>query len=123
MAAWAKFLLEIGDGKVPVEHAISKETIRIPDANVLKTSTGAVSQDTKDLIDFVFKDMPGVDVSAQEKAQYFSDKAILTPKNVDADKINIEIQQKLPGEKRIYYSADSVSPGDDRQMAAALAVR
>ena len=46
--------------------------------------------------------------------RYYSDKAILTPKNVDVETINEIVMARVPGEPFTFFSADSVAPGDDQ---------
>ena len=48
-----------------------------------------------------------------ENSEYYKDKVILCPKNVDVDKLNDEMMKSLPGEEDRYLSADSVDLGDD----------
>ena len=48
-----------------------------------------------------------------ENSKYYQDKAILCPKNVDVDEMNEQLMTTmLPGEEKLYYSADAVSAGD-----------
>ena len=51
-----------------------------------------------------------------ENIKYYGDKAILCPKNIDVSKMNEDILQTLPGEGRVYLSADAVMYGDDQGL-------
>ena len=48
----------------------------------------------------------------EENIKYYSDKAILCPKNVDVDRLNDEMLKTLSGEGKVYYSADVVPVRD-----------
>ena len=48
----------------------------------------------------------------KENIMYYKDKTILCPKNVDVDRFNEEMLKTLPGEEKVYYSADAVPVGD-----------
>ena len=81
--------------------------------------------DPQGLLDWVYGDRPEpLPISGsrphdeyedlkKQNIKYYSDKAILCPKNVDVDRLNEEILQTLPGEGgNVYLSADSVIIGD-----------
>jgi ATP-dependent exoDNAse (exonuclease V) alpha subunit len=69
-----------------------------------------VSRETlQDLIDEIYPDLHHVTSSMSENAirEYFSQRVILAARNVDVDAINNTILQMLPGDAKIYSSADS----------------
>ena len=71
-----------------------------------------------DLINYVFGDMPHVPAklnSAQVAicATYFSDKAILTPKNYRAHEVNKAVLKRLRGQEYVCRSVDNTADGDN----------
>jgi DNA helicase Pif1, 2B domain len=61
------------------------------------------------LIDEIYTDLHHVTSSMSENAirEYFSQRVILAPRNVDVDAINNTVLQMLSGDAKIYSSADS----------------
>jgi ATP-dependent DNA helicase PIF1 len=85
------------------------------------------SQDPADLVADIFGDLSGLAVGAadldaaasaqrrQEVLQRVIHRAILTPRNDDADDINQTVTAQLPGEARIYNSSDHLDESADLQ--------
>jgi hypothetical protein len=48
---------------------------------------------------------------------YFRDRAILSPRNIDVDLLNDTLLRLLPGEEKIYHSADKVAEDEDGAAA------
>ena len=93
---FAKFLLKIGNGKYPI-NPNTENTIDLPsDITMLK---GALT----DLINFVYPNL----AENSGNVNYMVNKAILTPKNINVDEISNIIINRIPGETRIYPSADA----------------
>jgi hypothetical protein len=61
------------------------------------------------LIDFVYPHL----IENYANVDYMVRKAILTPKNVDVEKISELVLDRLPGDFTIYPSADSVDLSED----------
>jgi len=113
------YLIEMGDGKLKTD---STGAIKIPERFLLP------SNDPQGLLKRVYGDSPRtLPVSGscssdeyrtlrEENIKYYSDKAILCPKNVDVDKLNEEILKTLPGEGQVYLSADAVLIGDEQGL-------
>ena len=94
---FADFLLKIGDGRYPI----------IPGTeNMIKLHSDMIlpEGDLSNLIDFVYPNL----IQNSGNANYFIGRAILTPKNIDVDKISDTILERFPGEVHLYSSADSV---------------
>jgi hypothetical protein len=92
--AFADWLLSVGHG----EGVDNKGTIafdpkmRVPTPDKLITSIYPYIED------------------AVPPAQYFLDRMILAPRNVDVDDLNAAVLDRMPGQKMILYSADSIEP-------------
>ena len=91
---FADLLLRLGDGLTPV--------IENPDTIDLH-QFGICVQTTKQLIDSVFTDF-AINFS---NAKWLTERAILTPLNDTASKINFEMMQKIPGSSMVYLSIDT----------------
>ena len=116
---YCEFLIKLGDGKLQIDET---GAIQIPDQFLLP------SNDPNAALQWVYGDKPPSlpEKPAQSDKQkmkeynqilkanttYYKDKAILCPKNVDVDKFNEEMLKTIPGEEKIYYSADRVPVGD-----------
>ena len=84
-AEFAQYLLEVGEGRHQRIAGLPEESIDIPRNWV-----------TENVINEIF---PEVDENSHNTA-------ILTPKNNTALLINEEVLEKLPGDRKIYYSHD-----------------
>ena len=112
---YCKFLIQLGDGDLPLDK---KGAIRIPDKYLLPCN------DPNGLFKWTYDDKPNplsdkntcssdeYIRSLNENIDYYSDKAILCPKNVDVDKMNEEMMKLLPGLPECYRSADTIPVGD-----------
>ena len=96
---FSEFLLEVGEGRVPIESDISPNTIAIPE-NYLYTS-----ENIKNFINWCY---PSEDSINYER----NDVAILAPKNEDVDKINDVALESFPGDIFHLYSADTIKVQD-----------
>ena len=109
---YSDFLENVGDGTRPVYPQLGADLIRVPDRMLGPA-------DLPQLIEYVVGDMPpplhaNADAGRQATStKYFSDKAILAPKNIDVEAINTTVLDSLPGPAVERLSADSVAPGDD----------
>ena len=101
-AEFAKWLLEVGEGRVPTITAES-DIIRLPEDIILP------SQDLNDLIQFVYSDLSIHSVNPK----YFVECGILTPTNEQVNAINTIVMAQFPGEEVEYLSADTVEGADD----------
>ena len=99
---FAEFLLKIGDGKYPINPG-TEDIITLPSNIVI------LKGELTDLIDFVYPNL----IENSGNVDYMVGRAILTPKNTDVDIISDIIMNKLPGEIRIYPSADSTDSTKD----------
>ena len=91
---YAKWLTDVGHG-----HGLSeKGTIKFPQDMRCDTAD--------DLINFVY---PGLNhTSPLPSPDYFLERMILAPRNVDVTEINAAVLQQMPGGDRTYYSSDKV---------------
>ena len=138
--AYAKLLLNIGDGAERVYRDLGDDVVRIPTAMLVPDGNEGEPAGISELIDYTFGDMPPPlperpplrqpHESAQQRqdrenkeeawtsalttnSRYFQSKAILTPKNKDVDETNDRVLERLPGDVTTFLSADSIAPGDD----------
>ena len=66
------------------------------------------SETIEDLIHEIYSDLHNVSSMSEDMIQqYFSQRVILTARNVDIDTINNSVLQMLSDDSKIYYSADS----------------
>ena len=121
LAKHCDYLINMGDGKLKTDRT---GAIQIPDRFLLPPN------DPQALLEWVYGDRPrplpvspvspvpdscsngDYERRRDENIKYYSDKAILCPKNVDVDKLNEEMLKTLPGEGEVYLSADAVNIGD-----------
>src|SRR5207244_9110799 len=99
---FAEFLLKIGDGKYPTNPS-TENMITLPSDIVI--TKGNLTY----LIDFVYPNL----VENSGNTNYMVGRAILTPKNTDADIISEMVMDRLPGEIKIYPSVDSTDTTED----------
>jgi hypothetical protein len=109
------FLIAIGDGALPTDGT---GAIQIPNQFLLPPN------DPYRLLEWVYGDRPipvpvGGSCSSDRynsvlnmNINYYRDKAVLCPKNVDVDKLNEDMMKTLPGTEQTYLSADAVVIGE-----------
>lgn len=97
---FSKQLLDIGNGKHPIDNATGLIT--------LPNDFCTISQTKEELIESVFPDI----VRNYRNHNWLRERAILAPKNVHVNDINFLIQEKLPGAVTSYKSIDSVSTNE-----------
>ena len=116
---YCEFLIKLGDGKLQTDET---GAIQVPHQFLLP------SNDPNAALKWVYGDRPPslpeeppksdkqktkeYNQILQANTDYYKDKAVLCPKNVDVDKFNEQMLKTLPGEEKIYYSADKVPIGD-----------
>ena len=109
------YLIKMGDGSLKTDDA---GAIPIPKRFLLPPN------DPQGLLEWVYGDRPEplpvfgscplhiYNKLREKNAEYYSDKAILCPKNIDVDQLNEQILKTLPGEENVYLSADKIPEGD-----------
>ncbi|XP_035832991.1 ATP-dependent DNA helicase pif1-like [Helianthus annuus] len=101
---FAKWLLEIGEGNLG-DGNDGESTIEIPNDLLITDSTDPIQS----LIDFVY---PSV-LHRFKDRDYFSERAILAPKNEVVHGINDRLLALFPGEEVEYLSSDSLCPTEE----------
>ena len=103
---FCKFLLDIGDGKVPTYPTLGENMIRIPDEFIFPQ--------TDSLLPFIDWCYPELGNSTHPDRHML--KAILTPKSKDARIINDIALSKVSGELLVFESADEAieENGDEK---------
>src|SRR5436305_13841305 len=99
---FAEFLLNIGDGNYPIISG-TEDSINLP-SDLLMTGG-----DLSALINFVYPHL----IENCGNVNYMVGRAILTPKNVDVEKVSEMVLNQLPGDFIVYPSADSVDLSED----------
>ena len=109
------YLIKMGDGSLKTDDT---GAIPIPKRFLLPPN------DPQGLLEWVYGDRPEplpvfgscplhiYNKLREKNAEYYSDKAILCPKNIDVDQLNEQILKTLPGEENVYLSADKIPEGD-----------
>src|SRR6202011_879192 len=103
---WASWLLAVGEGRIHTTS--SKDIIDLP--LELCLPPGCPQQD---LIHRVYPDIANAtttDICSLQ--QYFSERAILAPRNNNVDAFNDAILSTFPGDEKDYFSADSYVTDD-----------
>ena len=97
---FARWLLDVGHGR----NLIDGNAIRIPD--YMRTESA------NSLIESIY---PAIDSTPPPPPEYFLNRMILAPRNVDVGEINQEILDLMAGDSRQYISADEIirEPGAD----------
>jgi ATP-dependent DNA helicase PIF1 len=93
--SFCRYLLKIGEDKIPHHHDICSESIEIKNQYVFKG-------DLKSFILWCYPEIENPNVSSE------LDKAILTPTNLNVDMLNETILNMFQGDKITLYSCDSV---------------
>lgn len=93
-AQFAQWLLDVGPGRL---NDPKDDTIPLPDDMVTRNSDH--------LIDFIF---PGIH-DAVPPPNYFLERTILAARNGDVDGLNDDILDRMPGERRTFFSADKIT--------------
>ena len=102
LAAWADYLLQLGEGRVPTHPGQDEGVIRLPQ-EMCKPGLTA-------LIEHVY------DPDRLTDKQFLVERAILTPLNETVDQLNQNVISKLDSEQRTYLSDDKVV-GDTDPLA------
>jgi ATP-dependent DNA helicase PIF1 len=98
---FAKQLLDIGDGKIPINE--STKLITLP------PNFYTITPNRDDLIHKVFPNI----AQNYKNHQWLSMRAILAAKNTDVNGINSSILNEIPGEAKHYKSVDTVINQDE----------
>ncbi|XP_071697343.1 uncharacterized protein [Rutidosis leptorrhynchoides] len=101
-----KWVLDVGDGNLPAKAKEGEDEptwIRIPDEFIIKSGDSPIEQ----IVEKIFPNF----TQRQADENYLRERAILTPKNVDAAEINMHMFNKLQGVTTIYKSSDEICKG------------
>ena len=108
--AWREYLLQIGNGDLPQEENLGQDVIRLRD-DIVAPRDWSLS----DLVQHTYPNLAAVSQSVlredtrEEDMTYFCERAILSPRNLDVDALNLEILKSFPDStKTTYYSEDSI---------------
>lgn len=95
---FAQWLLDVGHGQPTVTDA---------DGSITLPQNMKCGANSEHLINSVY---PGISVlnTSDDNDAYFLERTILTGRNDDMEEMNKEILDRIPGESRIYRSADTV---------------
>lgn len=100
-ARFAKQLLDLGNGKVPIDETTNCIT--------LSSDFCKLTQNVEELINLVF---PNLERNYKNQ-KWLCERALLAPKNVDVESINSSILNRIQGNVVTYKSIDTVTNEDD----------
>jgi len=101
-ADFAAWLLQLGDGKLPLVDGIP-DTVEIPPQMVC---------DVADLVDFVYPHHMSL-----ANVDEFAQKIILCPRNEECHQINSTVLRRVTGAEKTYYAIDTVVVDDPDEAA------
>ncbi|XP_024010587.1 uncharacterized protein LOC112086018 [Eutrema salsugineum] len=104
---FAKWILDIGDGKLNIHDTIEDE-LEIP-ADLLISGEG-------DPVKRIVSEIYGQSYTTTREPVFFQERAILSPRNQDVDVINEFMISELKGEEHEYLSADSIDTSDTSKI-------
>eukprot|EP00121_Abeoforma_whisleri_P016726 Awhi_evm1s15336 len=102
------FVMRVGNGEEPVLPG-TEDTIKIPDEMLLRVDE---DEDETTKINTLIQSTFGNIKDHYHDEDYFSDRAILSTKNIYVDDINDEISKMCPGNFKVYKSIDSACDND-----------
>ncbi len=103
---FAEQLLEIGEGRVPIEEDLGEYKIQVDKDFLLK------EESVKGLCNFVWNDLE----DNYTDPEWLCSRAVLCPTNEAADEINEHMTKYFPGESRSYLSCDKLIEGSPNQF-------
>ncbi|XP_035837075.1 uncharacterized protein LOC110925357 [Helianthus annuus] len=111
--SFAKWLLDIGEGNVGGPND-GEATIEVPSNLIINDTSDPISS----LIEFVY---PSI-LDNFNSPNYFSDRAILAPKNEVVNEINDRLLALFPGEEREYLSSDRLCATENVMLKVGVPV-
>ena len=103
---YASHLLDVGEGKIPIDDTLGKHKIRIRDEFVYD------SDSFERFADFVFDDLE----HNYKNSEWLTSRAILCPTNDAVDNVNDYLLRKFPGTGRVYRSSDKIEDHAERHQ-------
>ena len=92
-AEFSQWLLDVGHGRNSNENG----KVLIPNEMLVN--------DANDLVNSIY---PGIDLPQPPSPEYFLDRMILAPRNLDVSDVNNAILNRMAGDEHVYYSVDEV---------------
>ncbi|KAF8091046.1 hypothetical protein N665_0455s0004 [Sinapis alba] len=102
---FSEWILKVGDGKLS-EPNDGETEIEIPSEFLIADSNDPI----KAISTAIYGDSTMLHENKETK--FFQERAILCPTNEDVNIVNDYMLDKLEGEEKVYYSADSIDPTD-----------
>jgi ATP-dependent DNA helicase PIF1 len=100
---FANWLLRVGEGLTDGDET---GLLRLPqDCCIPPDSESCVDQ----LIDAIYPGINTLNSAEDIRREYFKERAILAPRNASIDDLNEKIIGRLPGEEKVFLSADKAS--------------
>ena len=111
VAEFAKWILDIGDGQIEsnfLQNDFDESWIKIPQDILVQSSENPIES----IFNATYPDF-----HAQfRNFEYLKERCIITPRNSVVDSINDHIVDMLPGDKRTYFSIDTIDALDDESQ-------
>lgn len=100
---FANWLLRVGEGLTDGDDG---ELLCLPKELCIPPSS---ENCTDQLIDAIYPSIDSLNPAEDIQCEYFKERAILSPRNANVDEINEKILCRLPGEEKLFLSADKAS--------------
>ncbi|XP_049300534.1 uncharacterized protein LOC125774300 [Anopheles funestus] len=100
---FADFLLRIGEGRHATFPGMDASIAKLP-RDMILPRTANLETDVRTLISRIYPDIR----LHHHHPLYFTDRAILSPRNVDVTAINNSVLEQLPGQEQEYLSIDTL---------------
>jgi hypothetical protein len=94
-SSFAQLLLQIGDGRLPVSS--------FPDTIAIPANLGKCVEKLEDLKAAIFPDMQ----ANSRSPDWLSERALLSPLNVNVNRLNNNLLKEFPGELQQFKSVDT----------------
>ncbi|CAN6970212.1 unnamed protein product, partial [Brassica rapa subsp. trilocularis] len=107
LAMFSNWILDIGDGKIN-EPNNGEIEIDIPEDLLVS--------ECEDPIREIVKEVYGNSYTRERNPKFYQERAILSPRNEDVDKINEYMLSQIKGEERSYLSSDSINTSDTSKI-------
>ena len=110
LSKFAEFLLRIGESRHATFSGFDKSYAKIPRDLILPV-TSDPKGDVQSLVNRVYPDIG----QYFQHTDYFSDRAILSPRNVDVTTINNSVLNRIPEPEHEYLSDDTLVNKEDQE--------
>ncbi|KAK2997551.1 hypothetical protein RJ639_024840 [Escallonia herrerae] len=100
---FGKWIIDLGDGKLTtysLENESDPTWIKVPTEFLIQHGDNPI----QDIVKATYSELP----TKYKEGRYLRERAILTPKNEDVERINSHILSSIPGKAKTYKSSDTI---------------